>query len=193
VNAAAHQKRSLPPNKMNEHLIQSHNVTMSQSVVLSRVVERRKLIVQLSGRRQSSSKTMTTLSDGGDGLRLFNMSGSSPHSSSSGDMRFHLQSLLDSKEKQLQQAGTLGQQLLAQRMELEERIRMLQDMELDGGEGDDVRDKYRDLVDTIKTWDAENEQLSGALRLKVRPICASNPHANVPPDASFSLSTFFNR
>ena len=114
--------------------------------------------------------TMATFSDGGDGLHLSNMAGLSPHTSSSGDMRFHLQTLLDSKEKQLQQAGTLGQQLLAQRMELEERIRMLQDMEIDGGEGDDVRDKYRDLVDTIKAWDAENEQLSNTFGAKVRFI-----------------------
>ena len=133
----------------------------------SRGVERRQLIVQLSGRRPSSSKTMTTFSDGGDGLHISNMAGLASYSSSSGDMRFHLQILLDSKEKQLQQAGTLGQQLLAQRMELEERIRMLQDMELDSGEGDDMRDKYRELVDTIRAWDAENEQLSNLFGAKV--------------------------
>ncbi|KAJ7821017.1 hypothetical protein B0H14DRAFT_3471865 [Mycena olivaceomarginata] len=46
--------------------------------------------------------------------------------SSAGDMRYHLQSLLDAKERQLQQAGALGQRVLAQQMELEERIRQLQ-------------------------------------------------------------------
>ncbi|KAI0346389.1 hypothetical protein BDW22DRAFT_1388518 [Trametopsis cervina] len=117
--------------------------------------------------------TMTTFSDGGDGLHLSNMAGLSSYSSSSDDMRFHLQTLLDSKEKQLQQAGTLGQQLLTQRMELEERIRALQDMDFDGGEGDEVREKYRELVDTIKSWDAENEQLSSTFGVKVNGIPAS--------------------
>ncbi|KAI0697045.1 hypothetical protein BC835DRAFT_1339896 [Cytidiella melzeri] len=110
---------------------------------------------------------MPTFSDGGDGLTFSTMTGLSSYSSSSDDVRFQLQTLLDTKEKQLQQAGTLGQQLLAQRMELEERIRILQDMELEGGEGDDARDKYRDLVDTIKAWDAENEQLSSTFGAKV--------------------------
>ena len=143
------------------------DVTSVTARSLSRVVERRQLIVELSGRRPSSSKTMTTFSDGGDGLHISNMAGLSPHSSSSGDMRFHLQTLLDTKEKQLQQAGTLGQQLLAQRMELEERIRQLQEFDLDdlNADADDldvsVRERYRDLADTIKAWDAENEQLTG--------------------------------
>ena len=111
---------------------------------------------------------MATFSDGGDGLHLFNMTGSSsPQSSSSGDIRFHLQSLLDSKEKQLQQAGTLGQQLLAQRMELEERIRQIQELDYDIGEGDDMRERYRELADTIRTWDTENEQLSSVFGAKV--------------------------
>ena len=87
-------------------------------------------------------------------------------------MRFHLQTLLDSKEKQLQQAGTLGQQLLAQRMELEERIRQLQELDLDGAIVDDdlnlnVREQYRELADTMKTWDKENEQLSNTFGWKV--------------------------
>jgi len=62
----------------------------------------------------------------------------SAHSSSAGDMRFHLQNLLDSKEKQLQQAGTLGQRVLAQQMELEERIRQLQEADADKGEDDEL-------------------------------------------------------
>ncbi|KAH9933802.1 uncharacterized protein B0H18DRAFT_982108 [Fomitopsis serialis] len=84
---------------------------------------------------------------------------------SPGDVRSHLQNLLDDKEKQLQNAGTLGQQLLAQRMELEERIRQLQEAEMDAGSDDEdaetsVREKYRDLADTVKQWETENEQLS---------------------------------
>ncbi|KAM6503344.1 coiled-coil protein [Amanita muscaria] len=86
--------------------------------------------------------------------------------SSAGDMRFYLQNLLDSKEKQLQQAGTLGQRVLAQQMELEERIRQLHEFEVDKPDEDevdsDVRGKYRELGDTIMAWDAENAQLSSA-------------------------------
>ncbi len=110
---------------------------------------------------------MATSLDGGDSPVLSPMSISTTHGSSSGDMRFHLQTLLDSKEKQLQQAGTLGQQLLAQRMELEERVGQLQEMDFDVGDGDEVREKYRELADIIKAWDAENEQLSNAFGLKV--------------------------
>ncbi|TFY60678.1 hypothetical protein EVJ58_g4992 [Rhodofomes roseus] len=105
---------------------------------------------------------MPTFSDGDESVDAGTMFNSSM---SPGDMRSHLQNLLDDKEKQLQNAGTLGQQLLAQRMELEERIRHLQEMEMDAGSDDEdaemsVRERYRDLADTVKHWDTENEQLS---------------------------------
>ncbi|CAL1699777.1 unnamed protein product [Somion occarium] len=114
---------------------------------------------------------MATFSDGGDATTA---------SASSGDMRFYLQNLLDGKEKQLQQAGTLGQQLLAQRMELEERIRQLQDFDLDAGDDDDatIREKYRELAETIKAWDAENEQLSDAFTLKPAVNGAASPSSH---------------
>ena len=99
----------------------------------------------------------------------------SGHSSSTGDMRFHLQNLLDSKEKQLQQAGTLGQRVLAQQMELEERIRQLQEADADKGEDDELdaeaTERYRELAETIRTWDAENAQLSSAFGSKVSMEC----------------------
>ena len=110
---------------------------------------------------------MATSSDGGDNYVPSALSNSLNNGTSSGDMRFYLQSLLDDKEKQLQQAGTLGQQLLAQRMELDDTVKMLQEM-LDIGDGDEVRDKLRELDETIRTWDAENEQLSVPLGVKVR-------------------------
>lgn len=93
------------------------------------------------------------------------------HNSSAGDMKFHLQNILDSKEKQLQQAGTLGQRVLAQQMELEERIRQLQEADADKPEDDELdaeaAERYRDLAETIKAWDAENAQLSSAFGNKV--------------------------
>ncbi|KAG6841489.1 hypothetical protein C0991_010347 [Blastosporella zonata] len=81
-------------------------------------------------------------------------------------MKFHLQTVLDNKEKQLQQAATLGQRVLAQRVELEERIRQLQELEADKAEDDRIdpgaRERYRELADTLVAWDSENAQLSTA-------------------------------
>ena len=115
---------------------------------------------------------MATSSDGGDNYVPSSLSTTPSDGGASGDVRFLLQSLLDEKEKQLQQAGTLGQQLLAQRMELDDRVRMLLEM-LDSGDGDDVREKLGELEETVKSWDAENEQLSGPLGSKVRLCTAS--------------------
>jgi len=93
-----------------------------------------------------------------------------------GDMNFYLQNLLDRKEKQLQQAGNLGQRVLAQQMELEERIRQLQELVGDKTDEEEVedpqaREKYRELSEIIVSWDAENVQLSSAFGAssKVRP------------------------
>ncbi|TBU22578.1 hypothetical protein BD311DRAFT_138610 [Dichomitus squalens] len=107
---------------------------------------------------------MATFSDGGD------VDAISDHDAT-GNIRLHLQNLLDSKEKQLQSAATLGHQLLAQRMELEERIKQMQELELDGTGSDDgldvsVRDKYRELADAMKAWDTENEQLTSVFGSK---------------------------
>lgn len=97
---------------------------------------------------------------------------SNDYASSAADMKYHLQNLLDSKEKQLQQAGTLGQRVLAQQMELEERIRQLQEADADKGEDDALDEeataRYRELAETIQTWDRENAELSGAFGNKVR-------------------------
>ncbi|KAJ3986490.1 hypothetical protein F5890DRAFT_1503685 [Lentinula detonsa] len=103
---------------------------------------------------------------------------------SAGDMRSHLQSLLDSKEKQLQQAGTLGQRVLAQQMELEERIRQLQELDADKADNEELdieaKEKYQELADSLITWDAENAQLSSAFgKSSVSP---SIPIAQLPRD-----------
>ncbi|KAH9848344.1 hypothetical protein C2E23DRAFT_889192 [Lenzites betulinus] len=116
---------------------------------------------------------MATFSDGEDAMSspsrpLSPSLSASAHFDTTDSMRQHLQALLDNKEKQLQSAATLGHQLLAQRMELEERIRQMQELELDSGnvsgseDGLDVsvRDRYRELSDAIKGWDTENEQLT---------------------------------
>lgn len=103
---------------------------------------------------------------------LASMPDVSQHSfSSAGERKFQLQLLLDNKEKQLQQAGALGQRVLAQQIELEEKIRQLQELDADSGDEEeldtDARERYRELADTIKEWDVENAQLSSAFGAKV--------------------------
>ena len=124
----------------------------------------------------SSATTMATFSDGGD---VAAMADHDP----AGNMRLYLQNLLDNKEKQLQSAATLGHQLLAQRVELEERIKQMQELELDSSGSDDgldvsVRDKYRELADAITAWDTENEQLTSVFGSKV----SGDPHRTPVPD-----------
>ncbi|KAF8962640.1 hypothetical protein BDZ97DRAFT_2059572 [Flammula alnicola] len=105
--------------------------------------------------------------------------------STAGDMKLHLQNLLDSKEKQLQQAGSLGQRVLAQQMELEERIRQLHDLEADKGEDDeidhDARERYRELADTIMAWDSENAQLSSAFGSSSKRFLNGGSHSPAVP------------
>lgn len=97
--------------------------------------------------------------------------------STPGDMKSHLQHLLDSKEKQLQQAGLLGQRVLAQQADLDELMRQLQEMEAEMADADDdsieheARLRYNELADKIVQWDRENAQLSsifGVSSSKVR-------------------------
>lgn len=98
---------------------------------------------------------------------------------SNADIKFHLQSLLDSKEKQLQQAGTLGQRVLAQQMELEERIRQLQEETTDGDGralDEEAKARYRELAETIEEWDKENAVLSSAFGNKVSIFLSILPH-----------------
>src|SRR5258708_8613518 len=85
-------------------------------------------------------------------------------------MRQHLQNLLDGKEKQLQQAAALGESLLAQRVELEERVRLLQDVDADKSDEitADVRERYRELADTVRTWEFGNVQLTSTFTSSVR-------------------------
>lgn len=90
----------------------------------------------------------------------------SGHPALTDDMKLYLQTLLASKEKQLQQAGALGQRVLAQQMELEERISKLQEIEADklGDEAmnNETRQRFRELADTVSSWNSENAQLSSA-------------------------------
>lgn len=92
------------------------------------------------------------------------------HSSTPHDMRQHLQNLLDGKEKQLQQAAALGERLLAQRVELEGRVRLLQEVDADKSDEitADMRERYRELADTVRTWEFGNVQLTSTFTSSVR-------------------------
>jgi hypothetical protein len=66
--------------------------------------------------------------------------------------------------------AALGERLLAQRVELEERVRLLQ--EIDGDKSDeitaDMRERYRELADAVRAWDFGNVQLTAAFTSSVR-------------------------
>lgn len=89
-----------------------------------------------------------------------------------GDMRAHLQLLLDNKEKQLQHVGTLGQRILSQQVQLDERVRLLHELEADLGDDQDldseIRERYRELMEMVRAWDTDNTQLTQSLDPKVR-------------------------
>ena len=87
-------------------------------------------------------------------------------------MRLHLQNLLDGKEMQLQQAAALGERLLAQRVELEERVRLLQEVDADKSDEitADMRERYRELADAVRAWELGNVQLTSAFTSSVRIV-----------------------
>lgn len=91
-------------------------------------------------------------------------------------MKLHLQNILHKKVEQLQLAGNLGQRVLHQQSELEERIKQIEALEVDKDEDDELdeeaRQRYQELADTIVAWDEENVQLSTCFgnNAKVRGI-----------------------
>lgn len=98
--------------------------------------------------------------------------------SSPSELLSHLEGLLDAKEAQLQHAATFGQRVLAQRMELDERVRQLREEHAD--ELDDERDlldedlaeKYKELADTLMGWDKENAEMSREFLGNEQPVRA---------------------
>jgi len=114
---------------------------------------------------------MPTFSDGQDALSPTMSDFLSPGVPSIGDMRAHLQLLLDNKEKQLQQVGTLGQRILSQQVQLDERVRQLHELEAELGDNQDldseIRERYRELTEMVKSWDTDNTQLTESFDPKV--------------------------
>jgi len=96
------------------------------------------------------------------------------------ELKAHLQSLLDAKEVQLSQAAALGQRVLAQQMELENRIlkinsglEALMDEDVYGGIANNSMKRgvvsgealshYRELAQAVAQWDEETKALSSEL------------------------------
>ena len=126
------------------------------------------------------SPTMESFSDGPSRQNPldFPLHSSSPH-----DMRQHLQNLLDGKEKQLQQAAALGERLLAQRVELEGRVRLLQEVDADKSDEitADMRERYRELADTVRAWEFGNVQLTSTFTSTVRiSVLTPSLHSLIP-------------
>jgi len=117
---------------------------------------------------------MPTFSDGQDALSPTMSDFFSTGMPSIGDMRAHLQLLLDNKERQLQQVGTLGQRILSQQVQLDERVRLLHDLEAELGDNQDLdselRERYRELTEMVKSWDVDNTQLTESFGPKVCPF-----------------------
>ncbi|KAG8980711.1 hypothetical protein FRB93_009043 [Tulasnella sp. JGI-2019a] len=83
-------------------------------------------------------------------------------------MNAQLAKILDDKENELVLAGNLGQRILAQRVELEERINALAEHEHRSGSrtpepgGDpEVAKKFQELQDILQSWDKENQETLG--------------------------------
>lgn len=84
----------------------------------------------------------------------------------------HLQSLLERKTGQLQLLGSMGQEILKQQQELEERIREFQDSPEDSL-GDDAKAKLKELDAAMQIWEGQNEEMLRELGGKVSIF---NPH-----------------
>jgi hypothetical protein len=91
-----------------------------------------------------------------------------------GQMRLKLQALLDEKERQLQQSEAFTQRVLAQQIELEERINQISELDENGDannqeEGDtEMRTQLDELAQTMHGWATENEELWSGVLSKVR-------------------------
>ena len=120
---------------------------------------------------------MPTFSDGQDALSPTMSDFLLPGVPPIGDMRAHLQSLLDNKEKQLQQVGTLGQCILSQQAQLDVRVTQLHKLETELGNNQDldseIRERYRELTEMVKAWDADNIQLTQSFGPKACTLSCS--------------------
>ncbi|WWD10289.1 hypothetical protein V865_008424 [Kwoniella europaea PYCC6329] len=80
-------------------------------------------------------------------------------------LRQHLQSLLEQKSTQLQTLGTMGQEILKQQQDLEERIREFEDADESDEEEirEDTRERLRELDQAMRMWENQNEHMMRGL------------------------------
>ncbi|CAG7850038.1 Anucleate primary sterigmata protein A [Serendipita indica DSM 11827] len=107
---------------------------------------------------------MATVSRGRTNGAAYDDGNDMDSSSVGGQMRHKLQALLDEKERQLQQVEALSQRVLAQQMELEERINQIAELDEAGtgantDEESEMRAQLDDLAQTMHGWATENETL----------------------------------
>ncbi|KAG8896978.1 hypothetical protein FRC00_004966, partial [Tulasnella sp. 408] len=105
------------------------------------------------------------------------------------NLRTQLQGLLDEKEQQLARAGALGQQLLSQQVELNERIAALERYEHLASSGSrtpdpdgdpELRQKLTELSEALQSWDNDNEKIwTGIAAGGARSI--NGPPSSLPP------------
>lgn len=66
----------------------------------------------------------------------------------------------------MQMLGTMGQEILKQQQELEERIRGFEEDDEDEL-GDETRERLRELDDAMRAWESQNEEMMRELGGKV--------------------------
>ncbi|KAG9020754.1 hypothetical protein FS837_007906, partial [Tulasnella sp. UAMH 9824] len=111
------------------------------------------------------------------------------------NLRTQLQALLDEKEQQLARAGALGQQLLSQQVELNERIVALERYEhlassgsrTPDPEGDpELRQKLTELSEALQSWDNDNEKIWTGIAAGGARDLPPEPQPDYSTDASVS-------
>ena len=81
-------------------------------------------------------------------------------------LRSHLQSLMEQKSTQLQTLGTMGQEILKQQQELEERIKTFE-AEEEEEVGEETQSRLKDLDADMRSWEEQNEDMMRGLAAKV--------------------------
>lgn len=80
---------------------------------------------------------------------------------------------MEQKSSQLQTLGNMGQEILKQQQELEERIRGFDDDD-DGEVGEATRSRLKELDEDMRAWEEQNDTMMKDLGAKVSNQSGSN-------------------
>ena len=84
------------------------------------------------------------------------------------ELRQHLSALLEQKTAQLQMLGQMGQEMVKQQSELEERMRGFDETSEDDGEvGEGTKQRLTELDQAVDRWERENEGMMRELGSRV--------------------------